>query len=177
MWNGLLFPIYYHYPFCQWGWAAYLFSLSYNRDYLFFEHLAKCTYKTIWVWGFFEEEIFENCFNVCDAYFFIQVVYFSCLNLVFSYFSSIYPLCLNYWTYYHINFQNKALLLLIAIFLFIILYFYMHLCFFNRSWQDLSLFRFGFFCLFALATLCGMWDLSSPTRNQTHIPCIGSTES
>jgi len=22
-----------------------------------------------------------------------------------------------------------------------------------------------------------MWDLNSPTREQTHVPCIGSTES
>ena len=28
-----------------------------------------------------------------------------------------------------------------------------------------------------LATLCGMWDLSSLTRNETHAPCIGSVES
>ena len=28
--------------------------------------------------------------------------------------------------------------------------------------------------LFILATPCGMWDLSSPTRNQIHAPCNGS---
>ena len=28
-----------------------------------------------------------------------------------------------------------------------------------------------------LATPCGMWDPSSPTRDQTHIPCIGSWKS
>ena len=28
-----------------------------------------------------------------------------------------------------------------------------------------------------MATPCSVWDLSSPTRNQTHAPCIGSTES
>ena len=33
-----------------------------------------------------------------------------------------------------------------------------------------------FFNLF-LATPCGMWDPSSPTRDQTHIPCIGSWKS
>ena len=25
-----------------------------------------------------------------------------------------------------------------------------------------------------LAELCGMWDASSPTKDQTHAPCIGS---
>ena len=28
-----------------------------------------------------------------------------------------------------------------------------------------------------LATLCSMWDLSSPTRDRTHTPYIGSVES
>ena len=28
-----------------------------------------------------------------------------------------------------------------------------------------------------LAASCGMWDLCSPTRDQTRAPCIGSTES
>ena len=71
----------------QWGWAAYLFILSYSRDYLFFEYLAKGKIKPSGPEAFFEEEIFENCFNVFDGYFFIQVVYFSCPNLGFSYFS------------------------------------------------------------------------------------------
>ena len=31
--------------------------------------------------------------------------------------------------------------------------------------------------VFFLAMLHGMQDLSSPTRDQTHAPCIGSTES
>ena len=31
--------------------------------------------------------------------------------------------------------------------------------------------------LFFLATPHGMWDLSSPTRGQTHAPCTGSMES
>ena len=29
--------------------------------------------------------------------------------------------------------------------------------------------------IFFLAMLHGMWDLSSLTRDQTHVPCIGST--
>ena len=36
----------------------------------------------------------------------------------------------------------------------------------------------SFFVLFFFllpATSLGMWDLSSPTRDQTHIPCIGNT--
>ena len=35
---------------------------------------------------------------------------------------------------------------------------------------------FGHFFFF-LAMLCSMWDLSSPTRDQIHVPCIGSMES
>ena len=31
------------------------------------------------------------------------------------------------------------------------------------------------FCI--IVFLQGMWDLSSPTRDQNHIPCIGSRES
>ena len=31
--------------------------------------------------------------------------------------------------------------------------------------------------LFVLAAPCGMQDLSSPTRDRTRVPCIGSTES
>ena len=34
-----------------------------------------------------------------------------------------------------------------------------------------------FFFFLGDAASCGMWDLSSPTRDQTHTPCIGSTES
>ena len=34
-----------------------------------------------------------------------------------------------------------------------------------------------FFLFFFLASLCGMWHLSSPTRDQTHILCIRSEES
>ena len=34
-----------------------------------------------------------------------------------------------------------------------------------------------FFLFFFLATPCGMWDLSSPTRYQTRAPCSGSAES
>ena len=30
--------------------------------------------------------------------------------------------------------------------------------------------------LFFLAVLCGMWDLSFPTRDRTHAPCIGSPD-
>ena len=33
-----------------------------------------------------------------------------------------------------------------------------------------------FFLIFFLATLYGMWDLSSLTRDRTRAPCIGSTE-
>ena len=54
---------------------------------MFFEYLAKGKIKPSGPEAFFEEEIFENCFNVFDGYFFIQVVYFSCPNLGFSYFS------------------------------------------------------------------------------------------
>ena len=32
-------------------------------------------------------------------------------------------------------------------------------------------------CVCVLATPGSMWDLSSPTRNQTHAPCLGSLES
>ena len=28
-----------------------------------------------------------------------------------------------------------------------------------------------------LGVSCGMWDLSSPTQDATHVPCNGSTES
>ena len=31
--------------------------------------------------------------------------------------------------------------------------------------------------LFFFCHLCAMWDLSSPTRDQTYAPCSGSTES
>ena len=31
--------------------------------------------------------------------------------------------------------------------------------------------------LLLLATLCSMWDLSSLTKDQTHAPCNGSSES
>ena len=34
-----------------------------------------------------------------------------------------------------------------------------------------------FFFFLLLAILCSMWDLSAPTRDQTHTPCIGSEES
>ena len=34
-----------------------------------------------------------------------------------------------------------------------------------------------FFFQFVLAALLGTWDLSSPTRDGTCVPCIGSTES
>ena len=37
--------------------------------------------------------------------------------------------------------------------------------------------RVFYYCLFFLATLCGVWDLSSPTRGQTYAPCSGSLES
>ena len=36
---------------------------------------------------------------------------------------------------------------------------------------------FSFFGFFVLAAPHGMWDFSSPTRDQTHGPCIGSAES
>ena len=36
-----------------------------------------------------------------------------------------------------------------------------------------SLYLFFFF----FATPQGMWDLNSPTRDQTHAPCSGNTES
>ena len=32
-------------------------------------------------------------------------------------------------------------------------------------------------CVCVLATPGSMWDLSSPTRNQTQAPCLGSLES
>ena len=35
----------------------------------------------------------------------------------------------------------------------------------------------GTFFFFFLAMLCGMWDLSSPTRDRTLVPCNGSMES
>ena len=38
------------------------------------------------------------------------------------------------------------------------------------------IFLLSFFSLF-LATPRGLWDLSSPTRDQTQEPCSGSTES
>ena len=31
--------------------------------------------------------------------------------------------------------------------------------------------------IYISATLCGMWDLSFPTKDQTRVPCIGSTKS
>ena len=34
-----------------------------------------------------------------------------------------------------------------------------------------------FFVVSSLAALSSMWDLHSPTRDWTHVPCIGSTES
>ena len=34
---------------------------------------------------------------------------------------------------------------------------------------------YGF--VYFLAAPCSVWDLSSPTRNQTQAPCTGSTES
>ena len=33
------------------------------------------------------------------------------------------------------------------------------------------------FFVFSLAVPRGMWDLSSPTRDRTHTPCLGSVES
>ena len=33
------------------------------------------------------------------------------------------------------------------------------------------------FFFYFLAAPCSMWDLNSPTRDRTHIPCSGSTES
>ena len=33
------------------------------------------------------------------------------------------------------------------------------------------------FYFFFLTALCGVWDLSSPTRDQTYVPCSGSLES
>ena len=44
-----------------------------------------------------------------------------------------------------------------------------HICHF----QAILLFILFYF----LAALCSMWDLSSLTRDQTHAPCSGSTES
>ena len=42
----------------------------------------------------------------------------------------------------------------------------------------LLFFFFGFHFFFSfLATLFSMWDLSSPTRNHTHAPYVGSGES
>ena len=35
----------------------------------------------------------------------------------------------------------------------------------------------GFVCLFVLAKLRGMWDLSSQARYRTHMPCSGRAES
>ena len=34
----------------------------------------------------------------------------------------------------------------------------------------------AFIYLFILAAPCGLWDLSSPTRDQTHAPCSRSME-
>ena len=34
---------------------------------------------------------------------------------------------------------------------------------------------FGFLFCFILLTSCGMWDLTSPTMDRTHTPCIGTT--
>ena len=50
----------------------------------------------------------------------------------------------------------------------------MRLCFLSgaREGRDYSLFTFS-----PLATLPGMWDLSSQTRERSHAPCSGSTES
>ena len=38
---------------------------------------------------------------------------------------------------------------------------------------DLQQCVYLFNCFLFLATPCGMWDLSSLTRLQTHIPCVG----
>ena len=38
-------------------------------------------------------------------------------------------------------------------------------------------FFFFWFSFSFLAILCSIWDLSFPTKNQTHATCIGSSES
>ena len=44
--------------------------------------------------------------------------------------------------------------------------------------RDFKILRNWLFCsFFFLATLCGMQDPSSPTRDRTHAPCRGSVES
>ena len=44
--------------------------------------------------------------------------------------------------------------------------------------QDLQLLTpFFFLFFFFFGHTMSMWDLSSPTRDQTHAPCIGSAES
>ena len=47
----------------------------------------------------------------------------------------------------------------------------------NSGWpRCVSVVR-NFLCLFLMDALYTMWDLSSPTRNQTHASCIRSTKS
>ena len=41
----------------------------------------------------------------------------------------------------------------------------------------LIFFFFLIYVLFIFGLLHSMWDLSSPTRDQTHTPCIGSRKS
>lgn len=46
-----------------------------------------------------------------------------------------------------------------------------------KSQMDPAWLYFAVVFFFFLALLHSMWNLGSPTRDQTHSPCIGSTES
>ena len=45
----------------------------------------------------------------------------------------------------------------------------------SLGWMHDSMRRF--LCFLCLALVLGLWDLSSPTRDQTQAPCVGSLES
>ena len=45
------------------------------------------------------------------------------------------------------------------------------------NFKDFELSFKIYYYYYYLAALHGMWDLSSPTRDQTQAPCIGSAES
>lgn len=66
-------PLHYLYQFCRQGEQLIYYILQkliWCGDCLSFEHLAKCTYKTIWTWGFIQEVIFVSCFNFFNVYVF-----------------------------------------------------------------------------------------------------------
>ena len=58
-------------------------------------------------------------------------------------------------------------------------YSYVHLAFFSPKIDSffLKMVFYLFIFIFFLAAQCGMQDLSSPTRDQTHATCCGSTKS